>query len=67
MYNTLVISGNELLDIDSNPKEMAFQLFINNKEIFERISKENDVPIKVFVGISRTIIDRCLDSKLGNV
>ncbi len=67
MYNTLVNSGDHLLEIESNPKEVAFQLFVENKEIFEKVSRENDIPLKVFVGISRIIIDRCLDSKLGNV
>ncbi len=67
MYNTLVISGNHLLEIESNPKEVAFQLFVDNKEVFEKVSEENNIPLKVFVGISRIIIDRCLDSKLGNV
>ncbi len=66
MYNTLVTSGNHLLEIESKPKEVAFQLFVDNKEIFEKISQENDIPLKVFVGISRIIIDRCLDDILGN-
>lgn len=67
MYNALVDSGNHLLETEKNPREVAFQLFIDNKEIFEKVSQENDISLKVFVGISRIITDRCLESKLGNV
>ncbi len=66
MYNTLVDSGNRLLNTGENPKDLGFQLFVENKTMFERIGEENNISLKVFVGISNVIISRCLDIKLGN-
>lgn len=66
MYNTLVDSGNRLLETADNPKSLGFQLFVDNKKMFEKIGEENNISLKVFVGITNVIISRCLDAKLGN-
>ncbi len=66
MYNSLIDSGKKLLEIENNPKDLGFKLFVENRSMFEKIGEDNNISLKIFVGLSNVIMSRCLDDKLGN-